>query len=499
VDDLLGGAGSGATVADSDARLPGDLAARGAAAFDGDPTTAWMPGLLDQVGHWVETTVPDPITITHLDLRVVADGNHSVPRRVRLEADGADTRFFDLPPISDGAERGATTVVPLDFPALTGRTFRLAVEDVRARTTLDFFSGAPLDLPVAIAEVGIPGVTVTPPPPMLDTGCRDDLLTVDGRPFPVRVSGSAADAVARHPLALEACGVSAGLDLAAGDHELRTAPGSSTGIDVDRLVLRSDPTSPNPAAALPSKAPRTQVRAVGRTGFDVTVDPASAPSWLVLGQSLSDGWHATVGGRDLGPPVLVDGYANAWRLDPSAFGARAPITVRLRWTPQHSVGLALRISAAGIVLCLLLVAGSFSRRLRRDRGRHAAPSATRTEAAPPELGLSGRIHPLAPVVVLVVFGAAAGPPIGVAAAAIVAIAAFVRPLRWLPGIGAALALAAAGGYTALQEARYAYPPDFAWPANFPLAHHLGWLAVALLAGSVLCRRGAMQTNPPQPD
>ena len=92
---------------------------------------------------------------------------------------------------------------------------------------------------------------------------------------------------------------------------------------------------------------------------------------------------------------------------------------------------------------------------------------------------------LAPVVVLVVFGLAAGPLVGAVAAAVTAAAVLVRPLRWVLGLGAAAALAAVGAYVALQQHRYGYPPDFAWPVNFPLAHHLGWLSVALLTGSAL--------------
>jgi hypothetical protein len=62
-------------------------------------------------------------------------------------------------------------------------------------------------------------------------------------------------------------------------------------------------------------------------------------------------------------------------------------------------------------------------------------------------------------------------------------------------VGAALALAAAGAYTAFQQYRYAYPPDFAWPVNVERAHLLGWLAVALAASTLggSRRRGAEES------
>jgi hypothetical protein len=90
---------------------------------------------------------------------------------------------------------------------------------------------------------------------------------------------------------------------------------------------------------------------------------------------------------------------------------------------------------------------------------------------------------VAPVLVAVVFGLAADPRIGLAAGALTALAIVVPLARWPLAFGGALALAAAGAYVALQQYRYAYPPDFAWPTNTPLAHELGWFAVALVTAT----------------
>jgi hypothetical protein len=95
---------------------------------------------------------------------------------------------------------------------------------------------------------------------------------------------------------------------------------------------------------------------------------------------------------------------------------------------------------------------------------------------------------LAALVVTVVFLAAAGLAVGVLAGAATLAATRWKAARWVLAFGAAAALAAAGAYTVGQQARYGYPPDFAWPANVERAHGLGWLAVALLTASVLPRR-----------
>src|SRR5207249_9115783 len=74
------------------------------------------------------------------------------------------------------------------------------------------------------------------------------------------------------------------------------------------------------------------------------------------------GWTARVrGGPSLGRPQLVDGYANGWILRPRRGHV---LDIEVRWTPQRRVWAALALSAAGLVLCLLLVL--FGSRRGRD-------------------------------------------------------------------------------------------------------------------------------------
>ncbi len=84
----------------------------------------------------------------------------------------------------------------------------------------------------------------------------------------------------------------------------------------------------------------------GDTKMRVHVDAATKPFWLVLGESQSPGWHArVVGGHDLGPSQLVDGYANGWLVTPPASGA---FDVVFEWTPQRQVRTAIWLSLLGV-------------------------------------------------------------------------------------------------------------------------------------------------------
>jgi hypothetical protein len=161
--------------------------------------------------------------------------------------------------------------------------------------------------------------------------------------------------------------------------------------------------------------------------------------------------------------------------------------VHLEWTPQRRVWIGLAVSGLALLLCLAIVA--LTRPVSRRR-REAATFSTPDEQPGPELEWPDHRRPtvVTVVAVTVAFAVAGGPAVGLAAGAVTAVGALWRPGRWLVAFGGALALAAAGAYVALQQLRYRYPPDFAWPVNTERAHDLGWLAVALVVASVLAVR-----------
>ena len=97
-------------------------------------------------------------------------------------------------------------------------------------------------MPIGIAEVGIPGLQAAPVPSDIPASCRSDLLSVDGAPLWVEVTGSTTTALDRQPLTVSLCGPDAGgVALGPGDHTLQSTPGQVTGFDIDQLALDSAP------------------------------------------------------------------------------------------------------------------------------------------------------------------------------------------------------------------------------------------------------------------
>jgi arabinofuranan 3-O-arabinosyltransferase len=500
IDNLLGipGADAGGVTVRSSGALSTNLEARGSAALDGSEATAWTTPFDNPVGQWLDVMVPRPVTFDELGLVVVADRHHSVPTKLRIEA-GGTTQIVDVPAIPDRPTADATVRVPVTFAPMTGSDVRVTIDAVRPATTTEYFSQTPRVLPAAIAELGIPGVTRPAPAPVLDSGCRTDLATLDGQPLPIRVSGDTRTASEHGALRLEACAGDP-IHLSAGQHILRTAPGAGSGLDLDAIALASaaggDATAPSPGgpvlpAASRTSAPRLHLEHFGATEVRATVDRATRPFWLVLGQSYSDGWKATVNGRDLGSPQVLDGFANAWLVRPDG---RGTMTVNFTFTPQKPVWVASVVSGFALLLCAALAL--FARRRRHpELGDADAPRfrSWRAGFGPP--ARRGVVLILSLATALVV-GVIVGPFEGLALGVVVAAA-----LRWgrthvVLAVGAPLLLAAAAGYILLQQTRHGYPPVFQWPTFFDRVHVVGWLAVVLLAADVVVEqvRGRVQAS-----
>jgi len=466
------------------------------AVFDGDPTTAWTTVRDGPDRAWVEVNLVDPVTISSLPLTIVADGRHSVPTQVELTVDGVSQGRIDLPPVVDGANQNATTPVDVHLPqAVTGSSFRVFVTAVRPVTTQDWNSNRAVDQPAAIAEIGLPAPTVPALPATYDSGCRNDLVTVDGQPFPVRVSGPLADALAGRGLAVAPCGPTS-LTLDAGEHDLETAAGRDAGLEIDALVLRSGAggaATPAGAGTLVAEAAGGAVPAgpavevVGDDHDRATVEVSGAtpgePFWLVQGQSFNPGWAASVDGESLGGPALVDGFANGWRVDPDA----GSFTVELAFAPQRRVDLAIWVSVAAAAVCLLLL-------VRKPRQVVNAPAA---EAEPYSSVLAFRYDGALPsrstafltgLGVFLLGWVLAGPVVGLAVGVAAGIGARHETFRRYLLLASPIALGLCGLYVLYIQARWNPVPSFDWPIEMRRPHPIGWVAVlALVADAVVDR------------
>ncbi|MBA3303326.1 MAG: DUF3367 domain-containing protein, partial [Acidimicrobiia bacterium] len=220
----------GPVVATSSARLPG-RAGRAGAALDGDLATAWTTPFGAGVGSWVQVTQAAPMPLDRLDLEVVADARHSMPRRLGIEVDGVRVATVAVPSRLARAGDGDSVKVPVELAAPTQATaVRVVVDEVEEDLTREWSRHVQVARPVAIAELGWAGTTIRPAIGAFMSGCRDDLLSIDGAPLPVLVTGSTDDAATGGPLRLATCD-GGPLHLPAGATRLQAADGRTTGLD----------------------------------------------------------------------------------------------------------------------------------------------------------------------------------------------------------------------------------------------------------------------------
>lgn len=510
--------------ADSSSRLPGDLRSSADAAIDSNPNTAWVPGLGPQAGNWLEYDLSRTISFDHLNLALVADGQHSVPTRITIRTESGSATV-DVPAVTDAKTPGAVTAAPVNFPTLTGKHIKITIDGVRPVTTLDYYSDRQVTLPVGVAEIGLPGVATGGLPASVPPLCRSDLLSIDGSPIDISVSGSSTQALdygslGGGGLAITGCGNSAhGITLSAGSHVVRTSLRLPSGIQVDRVALSSKrgggalPTLPdgqvptNPVTA----APVVTVTHQDSTHVTAHVAGNGQGFWMVLGQSQNRGWQASLSGRSLGPSRLIDGYANGWYVPPGTING--PATIQISWTPQRVIWAALVASAAALVLCMVLAFlpervgdGAFEATTVGDgendgpatQGRHLHRRRRwvgwAMESRFPVLvswWYPSRAGPAWPISLGLALGAGfvaglvTAPAGGLVVAAVVVVTLLVRRARFLLSAASVSLLASAGVYMVVAQASHAYLPAIEWPGNFGPASSLVWLSICFLAAEAL--------------
>ena len=200
----------------------------------------------------------------------------------------------------------------------------------------------PVYLPVAISELSFGARLSLPAEVTLD--CRDDLVEVDGEPVALRLSGNVEKLLDGEPFDVTRCSTAA-LALAPGDHRISASTRSTTGLQVDRVVLTSPGVEPD-AGLVP-----TNVVSRTRTSARVTLGPCPDGCWFVFGEGYNEAWTASIvpareddeddtpdpgaptdrGDTELlGAGVPVDGGFNGWYVPPT----RQPMTVTVEWTAQ---------------------------------------------------------------------------------------------------------------------------------------------------------------------
>jgi len=314
--DVLAGA-SGPVRASSTSRAFGLPTIRASQAIDGRNDTAWAPAG-PVVGQSLRVTAPAR-RVDSIGLTLTGPGQPEPPdriTRVRISLDGG--------PGIDATVGPRTTRIP--GPAQVASTVRV--------TVLDTLTGNPAGA-VRIVEVGFGGARM-PFSGSLSAKACVAVATLDGAPVLMR---PAKPILSADPVPWVGCG---SLPVSAGNHRL----GPVAGWTADELVLRD----PLRTAAAPA-APRVRVEEGRGPRFTAHVTGAVHPYYLVTGQALDPHWRATLDGRDLGPPIALDGYSAGWRVD-----APGDHAISVRYTGQTGTDAAVVGSGVVALGSALLVA-----------------------------------------------------------------------------------------------------------------------------------------------
>ncbi len=447
--------------------LTGVPATRGAAAFDGDPATAWTTRFDTGVGEWVRSRGSG--TASSLTI-VQPDGDYSPITAVRItDRDGS----FDLP-LDPGAGPGAGSEVTTELPRqIDLGELVMEIIQIEARTVANRRFNEPTQLPAAIAEVRFDGRSpAVQPVARLTASCSDAFVTVDGEPIEISFDTATAEALAGRPIPAEVC--SGPIDLDTGTHTVVSTPGAETGFDVDRVVL-STPVPSVSADRTPSPIDPTEPVVVESSARRRVLDVPPCPDgcWVILGEGYNDAWQATADGSDLGAPTLIDGNANGWWLEPTTEATRVEIV----WPVQRSLNIAFALSALAAFACLLLVA------LDRRRDDDVVAAHVTTSSAPPQ-----RSALVAAGVATTVGAAVFIDWIWAIPVALLWVAAVAARRSWATQIigliGAAVIVGA--GLIVTQVVRTESPfPGAGWPVRFEWLHGWTLFGVVLVVGSSL--------------
>jgi arabinofuranan 3-O-arabinosyltransferase len=313
-------------------------------AFDGNPATAWVASPSD----------PDP------KLTISWGYGKTISQVTIQRPPGAAAATEVLITGSAGQRRGAVIG--------SGGLVRFA----RMKTTSLAFTFTPIQAPLQISDVVIPGVSFigTPTGPFaLPCGFGPE-LAVNGTVVPTRVSGVFANELTQGPLEFTACSP---VTLPAGGSNVTepvTDAFSVQDVVVDGAALSTASAGPAPVAA--------DIQSWGSSTRKLRVS-APVRSFLVVNQNFNLGWRAVIDGRRL-EPVQLDGWKQAWVLPAGTTG-----TVTLTYAPQALYRDAVIAGLAILALLILVAFGIFAAGSRRRRAPEESSGALQPGAPQPPL------------------------------------------------------------------------------------------------------------------
>jgi len=448
--------------------MSGHLSSSPRSAFDSNFDTAWRTGIGNPINSSLVYETEKVRTFGNIAVTYLADGNHSVPRKITLFADGAPLSSLSTPG-KITAETTRHETISFNNEPFDAASISINFDEVAHRTTMDWYSGLPQIMPLGILEIsGVPLMTGTTN--YVDSGCRNDLLTLNNSPLSIRISGTASEV-----LKLETCDNSP-LKLKSGEQALMTKPGFLTGFDIDRLVLTSNSFTEQENST--QVMPEISTLKTSRTKLDISISETTEPFWLILGQSFSDGWILRgAGDKTSQSPVLINGFANGWLIHPPT---DEPLNLSLSWEPQKTVWIALLVSLISILIFTALAFRSLPDRTQAIQTPHFRQG---IEIYAEKFELSKAI--LCSICVLIF--SLLNLPNMLIVSLIVALFFFLA-LRlhiadYILLLSSFLFMGLSSILIMLDQIKERHPRDFVWPLFFERFHILGVVAILFIAAA----------------
>ncbi|SKB03135.1 alpha-(1-_3)-arabinofuranosyltransferase domain-containing protein [Aeromicrobium choanae] len=300
---------------------------RASRAADGDADTGWVPGGTTRGAWWEIRGEPrriDQMRLVQEAAEIADEQTRHHATRVTVSVDGVDVAESEI-------GLGETTI-DLDRP----------VRGSAVRVTIDGIEGDPNGVPATFTTIDT-GLEV----PEADGG--DHCLPVavlDGEGLLMRPQTSLLARSDQQGTRWVGCEPTR---LEAGEHTIDGNPA----FVLDSLEL-SDTRESLERFGSPIIS---EITREGDARMTLDVEVADGPYAVVTGQSHNPNWSATADGKDLGAPVILDGFSSGWIVED---GAAA--TIDIRYTPQLWSNIALGASGLGLLAALALVVTALVRR-----------------------------------------------------------------------------------------------------------------------------------------